>query len=212
MAERAIPHFSYGHPTKDKILDASIKLFAVNGYDSVTMRDISEAVGISQGAIYNHYKSKEELFEDVMSRFEQKYKCYFDWLINENAKAETLEQVMDNFFAELLVVRDLSTYYGISLLTKEHFQNTTARERLFRLIYVDSINWIQADIDRLMTKGVIPQSDSKTIASLFMWFVLAGNDMRIYESTATKLPINCTEMYSGFKAFLTAVLRNGIDS
>ena len=209
MAERAIPHFSYDHPTKDKILDASVKLFAVKGYDAVTMRDISEVVGIAQGSIYNHYKSKEELIEDVMSRFEQKYKFYFDWLINVNAKAKTLEEVMDNMFTELLKVRDLSNYYGISLLVKEHFKNEAARERLFRLIYMDSINWMQADFDRLMVKGVIPQCDSKTIASIIMWSVLACNDLRIYENIGTELPIDCTEMYANLKTFLTAALRKG---
>ena len=147
--------------------------------------------------------------EDVMSLFEQKYKCYFDWLINANAKAETLEEVVDNMFTELLKVRDLSIYYGISLLTKEHFKNIPARERLFRLIYVDSINWMQADFDRLMAKGVIPQGDSKTIATILMWCVLAGNDMRIHESIGIKLPFDCTEMYVALKAFMTTAIRKG---
>jgi len=209
MAERAIPNFSYGIPTKDKILEAAVKLFAVNGYNAVSMRDIADAVGIAQGSSYNHYKGKEEILEAVMLSFEQKYKCYFEWLVSENAKAETLEEVMDNMFAELLKVRDLSVYYGISLLMKEQFNSEPARKRLFKLIYEDSINWIQADFDRLMAKGVIPQGDSKTAASILMWCVLAGNDMRINESMGVKLPIDCTRMYAGLKVFLTTALRAG---
>ena len=210
MVERARPIFSYDQPTKDKILNAAIKLFAVYGYNAVSIKDISGAVGITSSAIYNYYKGKEELIADVLSRFEQEYKCYFDWLIKENAKAETLEDVMDNMFMELIKVRDLSIYYGISMLMKEQFNYTPARESLFKLIYEDSINWICADFDRLMAKGVIPQSDSKIIATTFMWCVLTGTDLRIHESNGTKLPIDCTEMYKNLKTFLTAALHKGI--
>ena len=210
MSEREIPYFGYEQRTKNKILDVSIKLFALNGYNAVTMRDIAKAVGIKPGSLYNYYVGKEALMEDVLSRFEQEYKSYFDWLIKENAKAKTLEEVMDNMFAELLKVRELSTYYGISLLMKEQFKYEAARTRLFRLIYEDSINWMRADFDRLMAEGVVPRSDSRTIATVFMLCVLIGNEIRIHESMDANPPLGCTEMYGNLKAFLTAVLRKGI--
>ena len=195
---------------KEKIINVSLRLFAINGYDPVSMKDISKAAGVTQGAIYNYFSGKNELMESAMSRFEQEYMCYFDWLIKANEKAETLEEVMDNMFVELLKVRDLSIYHGISLLLKEQFTNETARKRLLKLIYVDSTNWMQADLDRLMTKGVIPRGDSRTIATILMWCVLAGTEMRIHESIGNKLPVDCTEMYANLKTFLTAALRKGV--
>ena len=36
-------------------------LFAVNGFDGVSVADIAAAAGVSQGALYRHYRSKEEL-------------------------------------------------------------------------------------------------------------------------------------------------------
>ena len=64
MAERAtIPYFSHIQKTRNKILDISIKLFALNGYNAVTMRDISGAVGIKAGSLYNYYAGKEALME-----------------------------------------------------------------------------------------------------------------------------------------------------
>ena len=113
-------------------------------------------------------------------------------------------------FLELLKVRELSTYYGISLLLREQFKHEAARARLFKLIYEDSINWMQADFERLMAKGIIPHSDSRTIATIIMWCVLTGNDMRIHESTGVNPPLDCTKMYENLKFFLTAVLRKGI--
>ena len=210
MIERSIPYFGYAQKTKNKILDVAIKLFALNGYNAVTMKDISQAVGIRTGSLYTHYTGKEAIIEDALSRFEKEYKNYFNWLIEENAKATTLEEVMDNMFAELLKVRELSTYYGISLLLREQFKYEGARVRLTKLIYEDSINWMQTDFDRLMEKGIIPKGNSRTIATIIMWCVLIGNDMRIHESIGCNLPFSCTEMYGNLKTFLTDVLRKGV--
>lgn len=210
MTERVIPYYGGTQQTKNKILEVSIKLFALRGYSAVSMRDISEGVGIRPGSLYNYYTGKEALMEDVIMRFECEYKAYFDWLIRENAKAETLEEVMENMFAELLKVRELSTYYGMSLVMREQFNHKSARDRLCRLLYEDSINWMKADLDRLMDRGIIPKGNSETVATILMWCVLAGNDMRIQESLGTDLPLDCTDMYKNIKAFLTAALRQGI--
>ena len=38
-----------------------MELFAANGFDGVSVADIAAAAGVSQGALYRHYRSKEEL-------------------------------------------------------------------------------------------------------------------------------------------------------
>ena len=40
---------------------AAVDLFAANGFDGVSIADIAGAAGVSQGALYRHYASKEEL-------------------------------------------------------------------------------------------------------------------------------------------------------
>lgn len=46
---------------KTKIDDAAINLFATRGVDGVSIADIAAAAGVSQGALYRHYRSKDEL-------------------------------------------------------------------------------------------------------------------------------------------------------
>ncbi len=47
---------------KDKIKREALYLFAENGFDKTGIRDIAKKVGIRESAIYNHYKSKTEIF------------------------------------------------------------------------------------------------------------------------------------------------------
>ena len=56
--------------TKDKILVAALHLFAVNGYDAVGVEDIAAAVEIRPPSLYNHYKSKAAIVEEILYRVE----------------------------------------------------------------------------------------------------------------------------------------------
>jgi AcrR family transcriptional regulator len=51
---------------KVKIIQAAQRLIACQGVEKTSMRDIAEEAGITTGAIYYYYKSKEELLYDVM--------------------------------------------------------------------------------------------------------------------------------------------------
>ena len=56
-------------PTRDRIRDAAIALFARKGYDGVSVRDITRAVGIKESSLYNHYRSKKDLLAAVFEYF-----------------------------------------------------------------------------------------------------------------------------------------------
>lgn len=54
---------------RDSILDAAIKAYELYGYYSSSMDLIAEIAGASKRTVYNHFKSKEELFDCVISRY-----------------------------------------------------------------------------------------------------------------------------------------------
>ena len=54
--------------TKNKILIAASEVFARKGYDAETMQDIAEKCGLSKGAIYHHFKSKEKIMQALGDR------------------------------------------------------------------------------------------------------------------------------------------------
>ena len=54
---------------RTRVLDAAEKLFMERGYASVTMRDIADALGVKQAALYYHApKGKEQLYREVVTR------------------------------------------------------------------------------------------------------------------------------------------------
>lgn len=57
-----------GSAREDRILDAAARLIAHYGYDKTTMSDIAAEAGVSKGALYLHFDSKEDLFEALVLR------------------------------------------------------------------------------------------------------------------------------------------------
>lgn len=51
------------------ILDGAIKVFTENGFDTSSMDKIAEVAGVSKRTIYNHFKSKENLFQAIVADF-----------------------------------------------------------------------------------------------------------------------------------------------
>ena len=55
--------------TKEFIIDEAFKLFLNHSYEAVSISDISKAIGFTKGALYHHFKNKEELFKSVIDKY-----------------------------------------------------------------------------------------------------------------------------------------------
>jgi len=55
--------------TKDRILETALLLFATEGYDRVSIRNLADSVGIQPGSLYNHYKGKEDILQSCYNYF-----------------------------------------------------------------------------------------------------------------------------------------------
>jgi len=64
----------YKEEAKSRILDAANKVFAEKGYHEATMDDIAKRLGVSKGAIYLYFSSKEDLFEAMCKTAPQAFK------------------------------------------------------------------------------------------------------------------------------------------
>lgn len=81
----------YPERTVEKILEISLSLFNEKGYEKTTIQDIVNALGMSKGAIYHHFKSKDEIIEALSER------CY-----HGDAQMELLQNASDKSGIEKL--------------------------------------------------------------------------------------------------------------
>lgn len=55
-------------PTRELILDAAERLFAKHGLDGVAVRDLARETNLTPSSLYNHFPSKEALYDAVLER------------------------------------------------------------------------------------------------------------------------------------------------
>lgn len=87
--DRALPS------RRDELLDLAAAMFAERGLKATTVRDIADSAGILSGSLYHHFKSKEQMVEEVLRDF-------LDWLFSRYAEivastADPLERVRGLF-------------------------------------------------------------------------------------------------------------------
>jgi AcrR family transcriptional regulator len=71
---RAIPQRAASEQTRRQILDTALALFRERGFEETTIRDIASAAGLSLGAAYYYFKSKEAIVG-----------AYYDYVQREHA-------------------------------------------------------------------------------------------------------------------------------
>jgi AcrR family transcriptional regulator len=91
-----------GEATRLAIEDAALELYMEQGYHATSMRQIADHAGLALGGIYNHFKSKEEIFEAIIID-KHPYKKILPVILA--TESEKLEEFLGN--AMKIVIREL---------------------------------------------------------------------------------------------------------
>jgi len=59
--------------TKEKILHTATMMFAKDGYENVSMRDLADAVGVQASSLYSHFESKREILHALYSAYDAEH-------------------------------------------------------------------------------------------------------------------------------------------
>ncbi len=97
-----------GETTRLAIEDAAVNLFMEHGYHGTSMRQIAERAGLALGGIYNHFSSKEEIFEGIIVD-KHPYKKILPLILE--AQGDTAEDFLKNAMHIVLTELGREPYY-----------------------------------------------------------------------------------------------------
>ena len=164
--------------TKELILKKALELFSERGYDSVSVGEIASAVGIKAPSLYNHYKSKEEIFQAIVSDTAERYEKGTDKIdihVENVSKdipsfkkiaSESLTEKVRQIFLYSLHDETVSRFR--KMMTIEQFRSEKLA-KLYSERYVDRMIAYHADIFRsLIAAGEIVNEDPITLATAYV--------------------------------------------
>ena len=130
--------------TKKKIYDTAKKLFLEFGVDNVSVDSIVEAVGISKGAFYVHYESKDALasilITDYVKEIDSDYKNYLE-SIGNNASSQDILILLTEKVAEILESKigfeNMKILYKLLITKTIDTQSSVSYNRELYKVYSD---------------------------------------------------------------------------
>lgn len=191
--------------TRGRILETALGLFNARGPDRVTTAEIARTVGINEGNLYYHFRTKESLVLALFERFEGEAGMLADR--NGNAPlgearlyAEFLAEWFSIVWRYRFLFRDLSALAVGTPSLIEPVRSLSARMR----IAVDGL------INRMITEGfiAIPEEDIPAIlANVWIvstyWAVYLNLQEGIEQLDDTHLGWGLNQVSSLFKPYLT---------
>jgi len=168
--------------TKEKILQEALALFSVKGFDAVSVRDIVRAVGIKESSLYNHFASKQDIFDTLIRVCSKRNEEFFhslqltgeDMRFAADERTVAMYQGMTNEQFAAIAGRIFDFYFADEtnvrlrrMLTIEQYRNE-AIGKLFRDIsFDDAINYQAALFAKLMEAGYFRRTDPYLMALAF---------------------------------------------
>ena len=142
-------HVPRAESTRQRLIAVARELFASHGYQDTSVQEVLDRSGVSRGALYHHFQSKEALFEAVLEEVERELA---DAIIQASAEATTggaalragsaafFESAKDPAIRQIVLVdapnavgwstwRAIDTRYGFGLL-KAAFRSEAEEGRL----------------------------------------------------------------------------------
>ncbi len=164
--------------TKEIILEKALELFAEKGYDSVSVGEIAKAVGIKAPSLYNHYPSKQAIFDAIVEVTAAQYERDTDKIdihvqnstqdisVFKNITEDALFEKVKQIFNYSIHNETLSRFRR--MMTIEQFRSPELAE-LYTNRYVRRITAYHADIFRnLIALGEIQNENPDTLAMMYV--------------------------------------------
>ena len=129
---------------RDELLDLAATMFAERGLRATTVRDIADSAGILSGSLYHHFKSKEQMVEEVLRDF-------LDWLFGRyqeivDTEPNPLERLKGLFMTSFEAIEDRHAQVVIyqdeakRLSSLPQFDFVEARNKEQRKLWIDLLN------------------------------------------------------------------------
>lgn len=163
--------------TRDIIVHKALNLFSEKGYDGVSMRDIAAAVGIKAASLYNHFKSKEDIFDAIMELMSLNYEMTANKIqlpyhnmedavdVYSQISQEALIEVASKLF--LYFLKDDYASKFRRMLTIEQYRSSKAL-KMFKKYFIEDVLFYQSTLfECLIQVDNINKFDSHIMALHF---------------------------------------------
>ena len=160
--------------TKQEILEASLDLFSVKGFEATSISQIANAVGIRKASLYSHFENKQAILDalvkDVLDQYaERSIFAKADW--DEYDGAEDKSALTPDAAAQMIlgqiryILHDPHISKARKMLAMEQFQNSELAKLQTKQNYSDVMRYFTGLVKHLIRNGILAEDDPEIMAA-----------------------------------------------
>lgn len=159
--------------TKQEILEASLELFSVQGFEATSISQIAGAVGIRKASLYSHFENKQAILDALAKEVLEQYEAHSIFAKADQEKdAGDLPMTPDAAVQMIqgqirYILHDPSISRARKMLVIEQFQNPELAKLQTKQNYSDVLQYFTGLIARLIQQGVLAEDDPEIMAAQF---------------------------------------------
>jgi AcrR family transcriptional regulator len=155
--------------TKGRLLEIATRLFSSNGFVGTTIREISRECGVSEAAVYKHFASKKDLYEEAIRSKTRKHKIQ-DYLDSLKGKG-TIEEVLFSLAGHIIKTarKDPGLIRMMLFSSLEGFSVSTILFKEFRYPY---IRFLREELIERIDQGEVRKVNPYISARCFVGMVM----------------------------------------
>jgi AcrR family transcriptional regulator len=156
--------------TKQRILEKSLELFSTKGYDAVSVGEIAKAVGIKAPSLYNHFPSKQAIFDAILETTSAHYQKDTAEISVHVQDSQKDIPVFSHISEELLVEKVRQIFlYSLHDKTISQFRRMMTLEQFRSPKFAELLSKRYAGIFRaLVANGELRNEDPDTLAWMYV--------------------------------------------
>lgn len=189
--------------TRTKILQAALQLFARQGYDGTTTKDLAKSAKVAEGTLFRHFANKKAILIEVATAGWVDILTDLLTELSEMGSYKAVSQVMKR---RMLHMRKNSDLMRVCFVEAQY--HPELRESIQAEVITKMTEVAEAFFETAMEKGIYRQMDPKIVAQVFLGiFAIAGfSEQTIINPNAS--PKAMQEMAEGISdIFLHGVLK-----
>ncbi len=156
--------------TRGRILKSALKLFARQGYDGTTTRDLAETAGVAEGTLFRHFPNKKAILVEVATQGWVELLTDLLTELSEMGSYKAVGQVMRNRMLRLHENADM-----LKVCFMEAQFHPDLRDLIQSEVITKMTDVAEAFFETAMDQGIYRRMNPKVVARIFLgMFAIAG--------------------------------------
>lgn len=156
--------------TRTRILLAARRLFANQGYDGTTTRDLAQVAGVAEGTLFRHFTNKKAILVEVVT---QGWVEILTDLLTELSEMGSYKAVAKVMHRRMLHFRENADLLKVCFMESQFHPDL--RDRIQKEVINKMLDVAEAFFQTAMDRGVYRRMDPKIVARVFLgMFTVAG--------------------------------------